>query len=122
MRLCAVKFSFFFLFSQCFPYYISKGIVLVKLLNGIISLEMLPNLFQNSNFFTDIDEMALPPCHCFVQFYVDINNKELSCQLYQRSADMVSRPMLLCVLYSIHHGCVGMIFLKLYISSFFIPY
>jgi thymidylate synthase len=34
----------------------------------------------------DIDTMALPPCHCFFQFYV-IDNK-LSCQLYQRSADI----------------------------------
>lgn len=34
----------------------------------------------------DIPKMALPPCHCLVQFYVA--NGELSCQLYQRSADM----------------------------------
>ncbi|XP_076378117.1 thymidylate synthase isoform X2 [Megalopta genalis] len=34
----------------------------------------------------DIPQMALPPCHCFVQFFV--GNGELSCQLYQRSADM----------------------------------
>ncbi|XP_076274263.1 thymidylate synthase isoform X2 [Rhynchophorus ferrugineus] len=34
----------------------------------------------------DIPEMALPPCHCLVQFYVE--DGELSCQLYQRSADM----------------------------------
>lgn len=34
----------------------------------------------------DIDVMALPPCHCLFQFYV-ANNK-LSCQLYQRSADI----------------------------------
>jgi thymidylate synthase len=34
----------------------------------------------------DIPQMALPPCHCLVQFYVA--NGELSCQLYQRSADM----------------------------------
>lgn len=34
----------------------------------------------------DIPKMALPPCHCLVQFYV--TNGELSCQLYQRSADM----------------------------------
>ena len=34
----------------------------------------------------DIKKMALPPCHCFVQFYVA--NDELSCQLYQRSADV----------------------------------
>ena len=32
-----------------------------------------------------IDRMALPPCHCFFQFYVAEN--KLSCQLYQRSAD-----------------------------------
>lgn len=30
--------------------------------------------------------MALPPCHCFMQFYV--NDGKLSCQLYQRSADV----------------------------------
>ncbi|KAL1110169.1 hypothetical protein AAG570_008246 [Ranatra chinensis] len=34
----------------------------------------------------DIKLMALPPCHCLVQFYTA--NGELSCQLYQRSADM----------------------------------
>lgn len=34
----------------------------------------------------DLDKMALPPCHCFAQFYVSANNK-LSCQMYQRSAD-----------------------------------
>lgn len=33
-----------------------------------------------------IPQMALPPCHCLAQFYVA--NGELSCQLYQRSADM----------------------------------
>ncbi len=35
----------------------------------------------------DVDRMALPPCHAFFQFYVSAN-KELSCQLYQRSADV----------------------------------
>jgi thymidylate synthase len=34
----------------------------------------------------DIENMALPPCHAFFQFYV--NNGKLSCQLYQRSADV----------------------------------
>ena len=33
-----------------------------------------------------IGQMALPPCHAFMQFYV--NEGELSCQLYQRSADI----------------------------------
>ncbi|XP_047316365.1 bifunctional dihydrofolate reductase-thymidylate synthase-like [Impatiens glandulifera] len=35
---------------------------------------------------SDINIMALPPCHMFAQFYVA--NGELSCQMYQRSADM----------------------------------
>jgi len=34
----------------------------------------------------DVDQMALPPCHCLFQFYVA--NGRLSCQLYQRSADI----------------------------------
>ncbi len=34
----------------------------------------------------DVDRMALPPCHCLFQFYVA--NGRLSCQLYQRSADV----------------------------------
>ena len=34
----------------------------------------------------EIERMALPPCHTMFQFY--IQDKELSCQLYQRSADM----------------------------------
>jgi len=34
----------------------------------------------------DIDNMALPPCHAFFQFYVAAGR--LSCQLYQRSADI----------------------------------
>lgn len=34
----------------------------------------------------EVDQMALPPCHAFFQFYVA--NKRLSCQLYQRSADV----------------------------------
>jgi thymidylate synthase len=41
----------------------------------------------------DLSQMALPPCHCLVQFYVapsdDADGRgELSCQLYQRSADL----------------------------------
>lgn len=34
----------------------------------------------------EVEHMALPPCHCFFQFYVA--NDRLSCQLYQRSADI----------------------------------
>jgi thymidylate synthase len=35
----------------------------------------------------ELDQMALPPCHCFAQFYVSADNK-LSCQMYQRSVDL----------------------------------
>jgi thymidylate synthase len=35
---------------------------------------------------SDVDRMALPPCHCLFQFYVA--EGRLSCQLYQRSADI----------------------------------
>ena len=34
----------------------------------------------------ELQNMALPPCHCFAQFYV--NDNKLSCQMYQRSCDM----------------------------------
>ena len=36
---------------------------------------------------SQVDEMALPPCHTLMQFYVSSDKKYLSCQLYQRSAD-----------------------------------
>lgn len=36
---------------------------------------------------SQVDEMALPPCHTLMQFYVSSDKEYLSCQLYQRSAD-----------------------------------
>ena len=34
----------------------------------------------------EVEDMALPPCHCLFQFFVA--DGKLSCQLYQRSADV----------------------------------
>lgn len=36
----------------------------------------------------EVEDMALPPCHAFFQFYVSSDKKKLSCQMYQRSADV----------------------------------
>ena len=43
---------------------------------------------ENKNFSENVEngKVALPPCHAFFQFYV--SNNKLSCQLYQRSADV----------------------------------
>lgn len=64
---------------------------------GVDQLENLINDLQNNKDSRrliisawnppQIKDMALPPCHCFMQFYVSADNK-LSCQLYQRSADI----------------------------------
>lgn len=59
---------------------------LIELINGIKD-----DPYSRRHIITawnpgEIDLMALPPCHMMAQFYV--NNGKLSCQMYQRSADM----------------------------------
>ena len=48
--------------------------------------EFLPDTSMSPDRNAALGKMALPPCHCFFQFYV--LNGRLSCQLYQRSADI----------------------------------
>ena len=59
---------------------------LIELINGIKD-----DPYSRRHIITawnpgELDLMALPPCHMMAQFYV--NNGKLSCQMYQRSADM----------------------------------
>ena len=60
-----------------------------QLLNVISSIKETPDsrrLLVSAWNVGEIDKMALPPCHIMFQFYVA--NGKLSCQLYQRSADI----------------------------------
>lgn len=75
-------------YKTCFDNYSGQGIdqlarVIEKLKNNPHDRRIIMSAWN----VTDISKMALPPCHCLVQFYVGKNN-ELSCQLYQRSADV----------------------------------
>jgi thymidylate synthase len=71
---------------------------------------------------SDIDKMALPPCHMFVQFWVNTEKKELHSQMYQRSCDVglgvpfniASYALLTCIIAKIcglnpgdFHYCMG---------------
>jgi thymidylate synthase len=71
---------------------------------------------------TDLNKMALPPCHIFVQFWVDSNKKELHSQMYQRSCDVglgvpfniASYSLLTCIIAKLcdltpgdFHYCMG---------------
>ena len=60
---------------------------LLELVNGIKT-----DPFSRRHIITawnpgELELMALPPCHMMAQFYIS-NDKKLSCQMYQRSADM----------------------------------
>jgi len=67
----------------------NEGIIIDQIFDLIKNIKENPNsrrLIVSAWNVGDIPKMALPPCHSFFQFYV-ANNK-LSCQLYQRSADV----------------------------------
>lgn len=65
---------------------------------GVDQLKNLIEQIKNNSFSrrhllvaynpAQVEDMALPPCHAFFQFYVSSDGKKLSLQLYQRSADV----------------------------------
>ncbi|AYC29444.1 thymidylate synthase [Paenisporosarcina cavernae] len=67
----------------------AKGEIIDQLQNVIHSIKHNPNSRRHIVSAwnpSEVDEMALPPCHTMFQFYVA--DGKLSCQLYQRSADV----------------------------------
>ena len=67
----------------------SDGRKVDQIKNAIQQIKETPDsrrIVVNSWNVGEIENMALPPCHCLFQFYVADN--KLSCQLYQRSADV----------------------------------
>jgi len=75
--------------SQWRSWYTPEGKTIDQIANVIQQIKKNPDsrrLIVSAWNVADIDKMKLPPCHAFFQFYV-LDGK-LSCQLYQRSADI----------------------------------
>tara|TARA_Y100000817_G_C16862364_1_gene546420 strand:+ start:1174 stop:2628 length:1455 start_codon:yes stop_codon:yes gene_type:complete len=76
-------------YVDCHTDYTGQGIDQLKNVIHLIQTE--PNsrrIIMNAWNPSDLDKMALPPCHVMSQFHVDTINNTLNCQLYQRSGDM----------------------------------
>jgi len=76
-------------YKDCHTDYSGEGID--QLQNVIDLIKNDPHsrrIIMNSWNPSDLDKMALPPCHVMCQFQVDSVKNTLNCQLYQRSGDM----------------------------------
>lgn len=74
-------------YKTCHDDYSGEGIdQLAEVINRIKNNPTDRRIIMSAWNPVDIPQMALPPCHCLAQFFVA--DGELSCQLYQRSADM----------------------------------
>lgn len=61
---------------------------ITQLVDGLINNPFSRRHIVNAFNPAEVENMALPPCHALFQFYVSSDKKYLSCQLYQRSADI----------------------------------
>lgn len=76
-------------YKGCEYDYTGQGVdQLMNVINGIKNDPFSRRHIMSTWNVSDLDQMALPPCHCFIQFYVSTCEKYLDCTLYQRSADM----------------------------------
>ncbi|KAL5287623.1 TYMS.2 family protein [Megaselia abdita] len=74
-------------YKTCHDDYMGQGVDQLKnVINTIKNNPTDRRICMSSWNPVDIPKMALPPCHCFVQFFVEDN--ELSCSLYQRAGDI----------------------------------
>lgn len=110
-------------YTNMYDSYEGQGIDQLK--NVIYKIKNTPNdrrIIMNSWNPTDLDKMALPPCHIFVQFWVNTDKKELHSQMYQRSCDVglgvpfniASYSLLTCIIAKLcdltpgdFHYCMG---------------
>ena len=75
-------------YKSCNDDYTNEGIDQLKYIIDEINNNPTRRIIMSSWNPSDLDKMALPPCHILCQFHVNSKKKTLDCQLYQRSADM----------------------------------
>jgi thymidylate synthase len=79
-------------YKNCYVDYSTQGVDQIsRVVNDIKHNPSSRRLIVNSWNVSQIDKMALPPCHCLIQFFVRGNvdrSNYLDCKLYQRSADL----------------------------------